>query len=91
MYDHYASPATPQNTLQIPETKKRVKLNAVRRDSGIGYSSEENSPSQSPLPTNEVKFQLPVTPETPKKVFCQYNIDQFDLKQSYRDGSMTYL
>ena len=69
VYDHYATPATQQNVqLQIPETKKRVKLNAVRRDSGIGYSSEENSPSQSPLPTTEVKFKLPVTPETPKKV-----------------------
>ena len=69
VYDHYAAPATPSpNVLQIPETKKRVKLNAARRDSGIGYSSEENSPTQSPLPTNEVKFKLPVTPETPKKV-----------------------
>ena len=38
---------------------KRVKLNAARRDSGIGYSSEEISPSQSPLPTNEFKFKLP--------------------------------
>ena len=73
MYDNYAIASSAMTTekvqLEIPEPKKRVKLNAARRDSGIGYSSEENSPSQSPLPTTEVKFKLPNSPETPKKVW----------------------
>lgn len=70
VYHHYATPETiaQKINLEIPEPKKRVKLNASRRDSGIGYSSEENSPSQSPLPTTEIKFKLPETPETPKKI-----------------------
>ena len=70
VYHHYATPGTTAEKakLEIPEPKKRVKLNASRRDSGIGYSSEENSPTQSPLPTTEIKFKLPATPEIPKKV-----------------------
>ena len=69
VYHHYATTEkiTEKANLEIPEPKKRVKLNASRRDSGIGYSSEENSPTQSPLPTNEIKFKLPETPEPPKK------------------------
>ena len=70
VYQHYATPGTTAEKakLEIPEPKKRVKLNASRRDSGIGYSSEENSPTQSPLPTNEIKFKLPATSEIPKRL-----------------------